>query len=139
MNIFRRILNKVKPSDKVNILTPIDDSNGMHVVNQDLEIQSRNSPDVPQIIGNSILDICKNAPEVERCHVLDVHDPACVEEGVKKFIVVSVDCESELETVAIKLQEMLQQHSKFAENCFITSSSTFPDIFEKPEYALYIR
>ena len=141
MNILNRILERLSGrTSRVNILTPMELSTGMHVVNQDVQLQSRNSPDVPPAVVQDIVAICQNTPEIERCHVLDVLDSQSKHSELKNFIVVSLDnSTSQLEGVALKLQEMLKRHSIYAKTCFIAASDTFPDIFGKPEYALYIR
>jgi len=141
MNILNRILERLSGrTSRVNILTPIEPSIGIHVVNQDVQLQSRNSPDVPIEVVQDIVEICQTTPEIERCHVLDVIDSQSKHSELKNFIVVSLDDNtSQLKGAALKLQEMLKRHSMYAKTCFIAASDTFPDIFEKPEYALYIR
>jgi hypothetical protein len=141
MKFIRRIVDQlVGRSNKVNVLTPIDESKGLHVVNQDVALQSRNSPDVPMPLAQDIVTICHATPEIERCHVLDVREPDSANPEMKNFIVVALDDSStQLEGVALKLQNMLKKHPQYASNCFIATSDAFEDIFEKPQYALYIR
>lgn len=141
MKILRRILERLSGrTSQVNILTPLEPSKGKHVVNQTVQVQSRNSPDVPLPVTHDIVDICRTTLEIERCHVLDVLDSHSEHPELKNFIVVSLDDNlSQLEAVALKFQEMLKRHPQYAKNCLIAASDAFPDIFEKPQYALYIR
>lgn len=139
MNIFTRIINELMGTKKVNVLTTIDESKDKHILNQDIQVQIRNSPDVPKEITEGIINICKSSPEIERCHVLDVHDPNSAPTQTKNFIVIATDDnESYMDNVACKMQEMLTEYP-YAQNCFITASDTFPDIYETPQYAIYIR
>ncbi len=141
MSIFKNIRNGLSSrGNKTNILTPIDKAKAKYVVNQTVDLQSRNSPDVPSALAQDIARLCETTPEIERCHVLDVRDPNNPDQGIRTFIVVALDDnESQLESVAFKLQEMLKRHEPYAQNCFIAGADAFPDIFEQPEYALYKR
>ena len=140
MNIFTHIINKLfNRNDQVNVLSTIDKSKGKSVLTEDIQVQVRNSSDTPPVIIQNIIDICKDNTEIERCHILDVHDPNGAPPQTKNFIVIATDNnELQMDGVALKIQEMLQE-PPYSKNCFITASDTFPDIYEKPEYAVYIR
>ncbi len=138
MNVFKQITDKLmRRKDQVS--TQRNKSKRMNTQNQAAIMQSRNSPYVPIEVVLGIIKICAANQEIERCHALDVRDPNSSPPELKKFIVLALDHNAEqFESIVPKIHNMLEQ-KRVARDYLIATSDRFPAIFDKPEYAVYIR
>jgi hypothetical protein len=135
--MFDRFFKKKKiPKDAVNVLTPIDPSRGLHIVNRATQIKYRVSKDVPPELTAAIQSVCAGIEAIQTCFLLDVEESPTLE--IKLFIDLRLqndDASSHFIQASEQIQGVLKAYPDIARKSYISSSH-----FEIPaERAIYQR
>ena len=110
MGILSRLLDRRKK--KTNALSPIDPSQGIMILNRDVETKYRRAQDVPDKLQTRLTEICRTTDCVAKCCLLDVVEPATGD--IKLFISLTLDKgEQDLPSVAPEMQKVFKEFPEY--------------------------